>query len=91
MDAYRISEFANESRQAMSSWLGEMSLHGLLFHPEDAQGDLIATASNAPMFTQPESAKLNAILDEMSSLFGEAVCEVVYPNFMKAAGCRLVA
>lgn len=91
MHASRIPDFANKSRHGMSIWFDEMSLRGLLFHPEDVPGDLIAIATNEPMFTQAECAKLDGILNEMFSLFGEAVCEVVYPIFMKAAGFRLAA
>lgn len=82
----RVPGFANKSRAGMSRWFGEMSLRGLLFHPEDRPADIIDIATGEPFFTEKECDKLDAILGEMFDRFGSDVCESAYPVFMKTAG-----
>jgi len=86
MHASRIPDFANKSREGMSRWFSEMSLRGLLFHPEDRPCDIISNASGEPLFQFDECTKLNAIMVDMFERFGDDVCEVAYPIFMHAAG-----
>jgi hypothetical protein len=91
MQISRIPDFANKSREGMSMWFAEMSLRGLLFHPEDAPRDIITIATGEPSFTADECIKLERILDEMFALYGDGVCEAAYPIFMKCMGIRLAA
>lgn len=91
MKASRIPDFANKSREGMSIWFAEMSLRGLLFHPEDAPSDILTIASNERTFTPAECAKLDGIMAEMFALFGDGVCETAYPIFMKCMGWRQAA
>ena len=91
MHASRIPDFANKSRDGMSIWFAEMSLRGLLFHPEDAPDSIYTIATGARTFTTKECMKLDEIMPEMFALFGDDVCEVCYPIFMRAAGLRLAA
>lgn len=86
MHAFRIPDFANKSREGMSRWFSEMSLRGLLFHPEDKPCDIISNASGEPLFQSDECTKLDAIMAEMFDRFGDEVCETACPIFMKAAG-----
>lgn len=86
MHASRIPDFASKSREGMSRWLSEMSLRGLLFHPEDEAESIIHITSSERMFRPDECAKLDAIMAEMFDRFGDDVCEVAYPVFMHAAG-----
>lgn len=91
MNASRIPDFANKSREGMSIWFAEMSLRGLLFHPEDAPSDIFTIATNERAFTPDECIELDGIMAEMFELFGDGVCETAYPIFMKDAGIRLAA
>jgi len=86
MRASRIPDFANKSREGMSRWFSEMSLRGLLFHPEDRPGDMIRIVTGEKLFSPDECAKLDAIMAEMFDRFGDDVCEVAYPVFMHVAG-----
>ncbi|MGB6145424.1 MAG: hypothetical protein WBG33_14120 [Rhodanobacter sp.] len=91
MNTSRIPKFANKSREGMSIWFAEMSLRGLLFHPEEAPSSIFTIATNERAFTPDECAELDGIMAEMFELYGDRVCETCYPIFMKAAGIRLAA
>jgi len=91
MKASRIPDFANKSRGGMSIWFAEMSLRGLLFHPEDAPSDIFTIATNERTFTPAECTKLDAIMADMFALFGDDVCEAAYPIFMKCMGTQQAA
>lgn len=91
MNTSRIPDFANKSREGMSIWFAEMSLRGLLFHPEDAPCDIFTIKTNERIFTPEECAKLEGILAEMFATFGDGVCETAYPIFMKCMGWRQAA
>lgn len=87
----RIPDFSNKSREGMSRWFTEMSLRGLLFHPEDAPSGIYTIATNERAFTPDECIKLDGIMAEMFALFGDGVCEAAYPILMKCMGFRLAA
>lgn len=91
MKASRIPDFANKSREGMSIWFAEMSQRGLLFHPEDAPGDIFGIATNERTFTPGECTKLDGIMAEMFATFGDGVCETAYPIFMKCMSLRQAA
>ena len=91
MQASRIPDFATKSREGMSIWFTEMSLRGLLFHPEDAPDSIYTIATSERTFTAWECTKLDGIMSEMFALFGDGVCEACYPIFMRTAGLRLAA
>lgn len=91
MQTSRIPDFANKSREGMSIWFAEMSLRGLLFHPEDEPKDIFMIATNERTFSPDECEKLDGILGDMFSMYGDGVCEAAYPVFMKTMGIRLAA
>lgn len=91
MNASRIPDFANKSREGMSIWFTEMSLRGLMFHPEEAPSDIFRVVTNERIFTPAECAKLDGILAEMFAMFGDGVCETAYPIVMKCTGLRQAA
>lgn len=91
MNASRIPDFVNKSREGMSIWFSEMSLRGLLFHPEDAPSDIFVVSTNERMFTPSECIRLERIMAEMFDLFGDDVCAAAYPIFMRCAGMPLAA
>jgi hypothetical protein len=86
MHASRIPDFANKTRKGMMIWFSEMALRGLFFHPEDRPSDVISGSSGKVLFKQDECAKLDTIMAEMFSKYGDGVCEAAYPIFMKTAG-----
>lgn len=86
MIASRVPSFCNKSHAGMARWFDEMSLRGLLFHPEDRPTDIVDIATGDPFFTEYECSDLDAILGEMFDRFGNDVCDTAYPIFMKAAG-----
>jgi hypothetical protein len=86
MIASRVPNFANKSRAGMSRWFDEMSLRGLMSHPEDRPADIVEAVTGEPLFTKQECTKLDVILSEMFDHFGNDVCEAAYPIFMKAVG-----
>lgn len=86
MNTTRIPDFANKTREGMSVWFSKMALRGLLFHPEDRPSDIINTTTCKPVFKSDECAKLDSIMADMFGRFGNDVCEIAYPVFMKAAG-----
>lgn len=81
----RIPGFANKSVDGMTRWFSEMSLRGLLFHPEDRPADIVDIATSKPFFTRNECEELKTILDDMFERFGDGVCEAAYPVFMRTA------
>jgi hypothetical protein len=91
MHASRIPDFVNKSVEGMSNWFAEMSLRGLLFHPEDTPESICTIATDERTFSAGECTKLDGIMCEMFALFGDDVCETCYPIFMRAAGLRLPA
>lgn len=91
MNASRIPDFANKSPEGMSIWFAEMSLRGLLFHPEDAPSSIYTIATNERTFTTDECIQLDAIMADMFARFGDGVCEAAYPIFMKCMGLRQAA
>ena len=86
MNPSRIPDFANKSREGMSIWFAEMALRDLLFHPEDAPSDIYWIATGEPTFTPEECTKLDGIMADMFSRFGNGVIDACYPIFMRAAG-----
>ena len=80
-----------QASEGMSIWFAEMSLHGLLFHPEEAPRDIITITTNERTFTPEECGKLDGIMAEMFAMFGDGVYETAYPIFMNCVGWRQAA
>ncbi|MFZ4702816.1 MAG: hypothetical protein ACOYMG_22460 [Candidatus Methylumidiphilus sp.] len=75
----------------MLEWFSEMSVRDLLFHPDDAPGEIITIATGEKMFSDAECKKLDGIISNMFEEFGDAVYEAAYPIFMKRMGLQLDA
>lgn len=90
MHAPRIPDDAKKSHDDMSFWFAEMSLRGLLLHPEDAPDTIRAISTGVRAFTARECIKLDGIMSEIFALYGDGMCEACHPIFMRAAGLRLV-
>ena len=91
MNESRIPEYTNSSFDGMLIWFSEMSIRGLLFHPEDRPQDIVSIDDGKPLFSESECQKINRILDAMFDQFGDRVCEAAYPVFMNRMGQRLDA
>ena len=52
---------------------------------------IITITTNERTFTSEECIKLDEIMAEMFTLFGNDVCEVAYPIFMKRMGMQQAA
>ncbi len=91
MNTSRIPDFADNSFDGMLMWFSEMSVRGLLFHPDDAPESIESFDSNEKCFTENECNKLDRILCNMFEQFGNDVYEAAYPIFMKCAGWKLDA
>lgn len=89
MHTSRIPDFTKKNCDGLSIWVAEMSVRDLLFHPDDAPGDINTIATNEPMLTTDECEKFDKIIAEMFNRFGDKVYEAAYPVFMKQMGLRL--
>lgn len=87
----RIPEFTNNTFDGMLGWFAEMSVRGLLFHPDDSPEDIISVDDGSPVFSNRECEDLNAILGVMFSVHGSQVHEACYPVFVRKSGLRLDA
>ncbi|MBS0461624.1 MAG: hypothetical protein JSS41_04025 [Proteobacteria bacterium] len=87
----RIPTYDTHAVDGMLSWFAEMSSRGLLFHPEDDPADIIDIATGECTFTHAEAGRVRGILGAMRAAHGDAMIEVCYPVFMRAAGQRLDA
>ena len=91
MNTSRIPDFADNSFDGMLTWFSEMSVRGLLFHPDDAPESIELFDAGEKMFTASECKKLDSLLSNMFEQFGNEVYEAAYPIFMKCAGWKLDA
>jgi hypothetical protein len=82
----RIPDLSSNTFDGMLLWFGEMSVRGLIFHPENLPEQQIHISDGSPFFTPQECRKLDGIISEMNALHGDRVIDACYPIFMKAAG-----
>ena len=91
MNTSRIPDFSNKSFDGMLTWFAEMSVHELVFHPDDAPESIVSIATGEKVFTADECQKLENTLSEMFDQFNDEVYEAAYPVFMKRMGIQLDA
>ena len=87
----RIPDCKDYTFDGMLYWFGEMSVKGLLFHPDDDPAEISLFSNNKPMFSAKEVRKARKIIDGMFTQNGDDVYEAAYPIFMKCMGFRLDA
>ena len=90
-NASRIPACADYTFDGMLYWFAEMSVRGLLFHPDDEPSELTLFSNDEPMFDEKEVRKVRKIIDRMFTQNGNDVYEAAYPIFMKCMGIRLDA
>jgi hypothetical protein len=75
----------------MLIWFSEMSVRGLLFHPDDAPETIVSITTGEKVFTDDECRMLDNTISEMFSQFDNEVYEAAYPSFMKSMDMQLDA
>jgi hypothetical protein len=91
MNTSRIPDFSDKSFDGMLTWLSEMSVRDLMFHPDDAPETIVSITTGENIFTIDECRKLDNTLSEMFSQFDDEVYEAAYPSFMKRMDIQLDA
>ena len=91
MNTSRIPDFSDKSFDGMLIWFSEMSVQDLIFHPDDAPETIVSITTGENVFTVDECHKLDKILSEMFSKFGDEIYEAAYPSFMKRMDIQLDA
>jgi hypothetical protein len=89
MNTSRIPNFSDSSFDGMLTWFSEMSVRGLLFHPDDAPESIILIGTDEKMFTDSECTELENIIANMFEQFGDHVYEAAYSIFMKCMDIKL--
>ena len=91
MNTSRIPNFTDKSFDGMLTWFSEMSVRGLLFHPDDAPETIVSIATGEKIFTDDECRMLDNTISEMFSQFDNEAYEAAYPSFMKCMDIQLDA
>lgn len=87
----RIPSYESNKPDGMLHWFAEMSVRGLLFHPEEDPADIIRIETGERVFDDDEAVAVRAIIGKMESEHGEGMIKACYPVFMSACGQRLDA
>ncbi len=82
----RIPAWENYSFDGMLAWFSEMSVRGLLFHPDDDPSEVVSVADGTSIFSGTESSALRKIITKMFELNGDAVYEAGLPVFRASIG-----
>lgn len=82
----RIPKWTGHNFDGMLVWFSEMSVRGLLFHPDDDPSEIISTASGTRLFSDVEAAELRSTVSEMFELKGDEVYEAGLPIFRATLG-----
>ncbi|MDD4964653.1 MAG: hypothetical protein PHI11_12130 [Gallionella sp.] len=82
----RIPAWENGSFDGMFAWFSEMSVRGLLFHPDDDPSDIVSVEDGASIFSDAESSALRQIITKMFVLNGDNVYEAGLPVFRASIG-----
>ncbi len=85
----RIPDLTDTTILGMQAWFSEMSARDLLFHPDDPPSDIFTIRTQKKTFTESECQKLEAIIGELFSRFGNDVYETALPVFVEKMGIRL--
>ena len=82
----RIPAWNDRSFDGMLLWFSEMSVRGLLFHPDDDPSEIFSIANGTRTFSDAEAAELRSAVAEMFRLKGDEVYEAGLPIFRAALG-----
>ena len=87
----RIPAYDSANPDGMQTWFAEMSVRGLLFHPEEDPAEIIRIGTWERSFTDSEADQIRGILGGMFAEHGDETISTCYPIFMLATGQRLDA
>lgn len=87
----RIPAYDLANPDGMQIWFAEMSVRGLLFHPEEDPAEIIRIGTWERSFTDSEADQIRGILGSMFAEHGDETISACYPIFMRAVGQRLDA
>lgn len=87
----RIPACDSASPDGMLAWFAEMSVRGLLFHPEEDPANIVRIGTWERTFTDSEADRLRRILGNMFAEYGDQTISACYPVFMRVVGQRLDA
>ena len=87
----RIPAYDSVNPDGMQIWFAEMSVRGLLFHPEEDPAEIIRIGTWERSFTDSEADQIRGILGSMFAEHGDETISACYPIFMRAVGQRLDA
>lgn len=87
----RIPAYDSANPDGMLKWFAEMSVRGLLFHPEDDPAEIEQIDTGERTFSDAEADRVRVILGKMFAEHGDETISACYPVFMRAVGQRLDA
>lgn len=87
----RIPAYDSANPDGMLTWFAEMSVRGLLFHPEEDPAGIVRIGTWERVFTDAEAERIRGILGSMFEKHGDETINACYPVFMRAVGQRLDA
>lgn len=82
----RIPQWTDRSFDGMLVWFSEMSVRGLLFHPDDDPSEILSIANGTRIFSDSEVTELRSTVAKMFELNGDEVYEAGLPVFRAAFG-----
>jgi len=82
----RIPQWSEHNFDGMLIWFSEMSVRGLLYHPDDDPDEIVSIANGRKLFSNEEAAELRLTVAEMFELKGDEVYEAGAPIFRAAIG-----
>lgn len=82
----RIPQWTDRNFDGMLIWFSEMSIRGLLFHPDDDPSEIFSIANGTRIFSDTEAAELRSTVAEMFELNGDEVYEAGLPIFRATFG-----
>ena len=82
----RIPKWTDHNFDGMLMWFSEMSVRGLLYHPDDDPSEIVSIANGIRLFSDAEAAELRSTVAEMFELKGDEVYEAGVPIFRATLG-----
>ena len=82
----RIPQWSEHNFDGMLIWFSEMSVRGLLYHPDDDPDEIVSIANGRKLISNEEAAELRLTVAEMFVLKGDEVYEAGAPIFRAAIG-----
>ena len=82
----RIPAWTDHHFDGMLSWFSEMSVRGLLFHPDDDPSEIQSISAGTALFSDAEIIELRSTVAQMFEAHGDDVYEAGLPIFRATIG-----